>query len=236
MRGSIVGLSLDSSLSDLALKFNITLESIALQTRHILDEMKDHGHVIEGIYISGGQAKNKPLVQLLADVCKVPIILPNNHSAAVVLGAAMLGKFAQEVTNDMATRGEESGLQSQGDVDKESERVGERLWEIMVCAIAGYWDQPLTMTGKVEMTQPGEIVYSASSHADTVPDQSLSKHQSLIRLAFPSAELFYSQIKYSLIHVYYISTFSFNMRGIASLHRLMPQLKVPAIRALVYKD
>jgi ribulose kinase len=132
MRGSIVGLSLDSSISDLALKFNVTLESIALQTRHILDEMRSHGHEIDGIYISGGQAKNQPLMQLLADVCKIPVILPNNSSAAVVLGAAMLGKFAKEMTDDLASRGQFTCLQTQVDVDNESQRVGERLWDIMV--------------------------------------------------------------------------------------------------------
>jgi ribulose kinase len=133
MRGSIVGLSLDSSISDLALKFNVTLEAIALQTRHILDEIRTHGHEIHGIYISGGQAKNQPLMQLLADVCKMPVILPNNCSAAVVLGAAMLGKFAKEVTDDLASRGQVPRLQTQADADNESQRVGERLWDIMVC-------------------------------------------------------------------------------------------------------
>jgi len=53
MRGSIVGLALDSSLSDLALKFSVTLEAIALQTRHILDEMNGKGHQIKSIYMSG---------------------------------------------------------------------------------------------------------------------------------------------------------------------------------------
>lgn len=53
MRGSISGLNLDNSISDLALKFNVTLEAIALQTRHILDEMNGKGHQIDSIYMSG---------------------------------------------------------------------------------------------------------------------------------------------------------------------------------------
>lgn len=132
MRGSIVGLSLDSSLTDLALKFNVTLEAIALQTRHILDEMRRHGHEINGIYMSGGQARNEPLMQLLANVCQIPVILPPNAGAAVVLGAAMLGRFAHNVTEDLGHRGVTQGLRTQSDVDEESERVGERLWSIMV--------------------------------------------------------------------------------------------------------
>lgn len=48
----LTGLSLDSTLGDLALKFNVTLESIALQTRHILEEMNTKGHQIDSIYMS----------------------------------------------------------------------------------------------------------------------------------------------------------------------------------------
>ncbi|CCA71253.1 related to ribitol kinase [Serendipita indica DSM 11827] len=150
MRGSIVGLSLDSSLGDLARKFNVTLEAIALQTRHILDEMQAHGHHIEGIYISGGQAKNAPLVQLLADVCNTPIILPNNHAAAVVLGAAMLGRFAHEMAEDLTLRDKGQGFQTQQEVDEESQRIGSRLWDIMA-----------------EMSLPGTIISPAASDSDS---------------------------------------------------------------------
>ncbi|KZS92619.1 Pentulose kinase [Sistotremastrum niveocremeum HHB9708] len=115
MRGSIMGLALDDNLSDLAKKINVTLEAIALQTRHIVDEMNSRGHSISEIYMSGGQAKNKPLMQLFADVCSVPVILPFSHSTAVVLGSAMLGRYAAELTGAKA-----------GELSKE------RLWEIMV--------------------------------------------------------------------------------------------------------
>jgi len=59
----------------------------------------------------------------------VPVVLPPNSGAAVVLGAAILGRFAHNVTVD---RGMGEGLRTQLDVDKESERVGERLWDMMV--------------------------------------------------------------------------------------------------------
>ncbi|KAF8516640.1 Pentulose kinase [Gautieria morchelliformis] len=98
MAGSISGLTLDDSLTDLAKKFNVTLEAIALQTRHILDEMDAHGHDIRGIYMSGSQSRNTSLMQLIANTCSVPVIVPHSPSAAVVLGAAMLGRFAAEVS------------------------------------------------------------------------------------------------------------------------------------------
>jgi ribulose kinase len=53
MKGMITGLQLDDSLNDLARKFNVTLEAIALQTRHIVDEMNAKGHKIDSIYMSG---------------------------------------------------------------------------------------------------------------------------------------------------------------------------------------
>ena len=77
MKGMITGLTLDSGVNDLAVKFHIALEvserqvvrslrderkradeyhaaqAIALQTRHILDEMNSKGHVIDSIYMSG---------------------------------------------------------------------------------------------------------------------------------------------------------------------------------------
>jgi len=148
MRGSIVGLALDSGLGDLALKFNVTLEAIALQTRHIVDEMNTHGHKISSIYMSGSQAKNVALMQLLADVCNVPVILPHSPSAAVVVGAAMLGRFAADVVEKS---GKKSGtvLETQEEAEKISVQTKEDLWEIMV-----------------EMTQPGKKVSPSSSPAD----------------------------------------------------------------------
>ncbi|EJU06122.1 Pentulose kinase [Dacryopinax primogenitus] len=143
MRGSIVGLALDSGLGDLALKFNVTLEAIALQTRHIIEEMNVHGHKIDSIYMSGSQAKNAALMQLLADVCDVPVILPHSPSAAVVVGAAMLGRFAAEVgarTGDLKTHEE---------AERVSEQTKEDLWQIMI-----------------DMTQPGKQVAPSSSPAD----------------------------------------------------------------------
>lgn len=95
----------------------MTLEAIALQTRHIVDEMNAKGHKITSIYMSGGQAKNIPMMQLFANTCGMPIVLPFDHAGAVVLGAAMLGRFAAEANG----KGEMSS-QEQGDL----------LWKIMV--------------------------------------------------------------------------------------------------------
>jgi ribulose kinase len=104
----------DNSLINLAKHYHATLLAIALQTRHIVDTLNNAGHKITSIYMSGGQAKNVELMQLFANVCSMPVVLPLDSGGAVVLGAAMLGKFAAEAGS--------SGKEGQA----------ERLWDIMV--------------------------------------------------------------------------------------------------------
>lgn len=89
-------------------------------------------------------------MQLIADVCSVPVVLPHSPSAAVVVGAAMLGRFAAEVTGIHAkdVAGEDL-FQSQAKVDEVSHSEKERLWEIMV-----------------EMTQAGRRIEPAASPRD----------------------------------------------------------------------
>ena len=67
--------------------------------------------------MSGGQAKNIPLMQLFADTCNISIVLPQNSGAAVVLGAAMLGRFASEAKSQKL----------------DTKAQCEALWKIMVC-------------------------------------------------------------------------------------------------------
>jgi len=100
--------------------------------------------------MSGSQAKNIPLMQLMADVCNVSVILPHSASAAVVIGAAMLGRFAAEVTGVHAkdVSGEDL-FTSQDKVNEVSETEKERLWEIMV-----------------DMTLPGTKLVPAASPRD----------------------------------------------------------------------
>jgi ribulose kinase len=107
----------DDGLTDLARKYNLTLESIALQTRHIVDEMNVKGHSITSIYMSGSQAKNIPMMQLFANTCKMPVVLPYDAAGAVVSGAAMLGRFAAEASIEGKMM---------------EEKQAERLWNIMV--------------------------------------------------------------------------------------------------------
>ncbi|KAI5449982.1 hypothetical protein NCC49_003873 [Naganishia albida] len=128
MRGMFMGLTLDSGVGDLAMKFHVTLEAIALQTRHILDEMHAKGHHIEAIYMSGSQAKNKPLMDLLASVCNVKVIIPPSPSAAVVAGSAMLGRYAHDVTEQRKGQ----PIETQAQQEESASNSKEALWQIMM--------------------------------------------------------------------------------------------------------
>lgn len=63
--------------------------------------------------LTGGQAKNTLLMQLIADVCSLPVILPSSNSMSVVLGSAILARSAAEQSMKRAFS-------------------VERLWNIMV--------------------------------------------------------------------------------------------------------
>ncbi|KAF7354935.1 Pentulose kinase [Mycena sanguinolenta] len=136
MRGALTGLTLDSSINDLARKYLATLQAIALQTRHIVDTLNEAGHEVREVYVSGGQATNRGLIQLLADACGVPVVLPVDYGGAVVRGAAVLGRFAAEVAR----------AQKEGDGGMGEREQDEMLWRIMV-----------------EMTPPGTRVSPAAS-------------------------------------------------------------------------
>ena len=82
---------------------------------------------------AGGQAANTKLMQLFADTCNIPVILPFSSNAAVVLGSAMLARFAAEVHELQG--GKE--LKTQQDVDRVSDAHRERLWNIMVSCVSG---------------------------------------------------------------------------------------------------
>ncbi|RXK34702.1 ribitol kinase [Tremella mesenterica] len=128
MRGMLTGIELSDSLNDLARKFNVTLEAICLQTRHIVDEMNAKGHRINSIYMSGSQAKNSALMRLLATVLNMPVVIPPQPSAAVPLGAAMLGRFAHEIS---ASR-QDTPFKDQQDALDAGKKDGLKLWDIMV--------------------------------------------------------------------------------------------------------
>ncbi len=99
--------------------------------------------------MSGGHVKNPVFMQLIADVCDMPVQLPFSSSASVVAGSAILGRFAAEVKDPQgaAASGEyapQEGLKiaDQKTAEESSFKYKDHLWDLMV-----------------RMTKPGTLVF-----------------------------------------------------------------------------
>lgn len=148
MRGAIMGLTLDSGMGDLARKFYVALEAIALQTRHIVDAMRERGHTVDSIFLSGGQARNARLCALIAALCGCEVVVPDSSATAVVRGAAVLARAAADfVAANGWTADSGCAWETKEQVRKAGEDFAERLWEIMV---------EMTPAGTVIRSQAGE--------------------------------------------------------------------------------
>jgi FGGY-family pentulose kinase len=101
LRGTIVGVSLDKSVDDLALHYLATLQAIACQTRHIIESLNHQGYTIDTLCISGGLCKSQLFVQTVADVSQCRVIMPESIEGAVVIGAAFLGAKASGLSTDL---------------------------------------------------------------------------------------------------------------------------------------
>lgn len=103
MTGSVVGLTSDTSVDNLAILYYATMEFIALQTRQITMAMNESGHNITSIFMSGSQCQNSILVHLIASACEMPVVVPRYVNAAVCHGAAMLGAKAASADSEGRT-------------------------------------------------------------------------------------------------------------------------------------
>jgi len=94
MRGAIVGLSLSSTMDDLAILYLAATQALAYQTRHIVEALDEAGHApISALIACGGLTKNPLYMQMHADALQRPIYLPAEEEA-VLLGAAVLAATA----------------------------------------------------------------------------------------------------------------------------------------------
>ena len=111
-RGMISGLTLQSTLEEVALWYAATIQAIAYGTRHIIEAMNTKGYNIEQIYLSGGHLKNSLFIQEHADITGCRVIIPKEPEA-VLLGTAMLGAVAAGEYPDLI-----SAMRSMCKIDK----------------------------------------------------------------------------------------------------------------------
>ncbi len=89
LKGVITGLVLDNSINSVAKRYYAAIQAVAYGTRHIIEEMNNHGYQINTIHATGGGTKNPLWLQEHADITGCTIILPEEPEA-VLLGSAIL--------------------------------------------------------------------------------------------------------------------------------------------------
>jgi glycerol kinase len=93
-RGTVVGITRGTGRAQIA---RATLESIAFQTRDVIDAMAAAGgHPIEELRVDGGAAADQLLLQLQADQLGIPVVRPAAPETTA-LGAAYLAGLAEGV-------------------------------------------------------------------------------------------------------------------------------------------
>lgn len=93
LKGMISGLTMDTSLENLAIFYLATMQAIVLGTNHILETVNKKGFDIKKIFITGGGTKNELLLKLHANITGCQVIL-GKEEESVLLGSAMLGAVA----------------------------------------------------------------------------------------------------------------------------------------------
>lgn len=70
-------------------------------TRHIIDNLLNHQRVpFHTLLFCGGLAKNNLYVQCHADICQLPVLIPDEQEM-VLVGSAMLGACAAKVYDSL---------------------------------------------------------------------------------------------------------------------------------------
>lgn len=98
-RGTVTGMTLGTGRAHIV---RATLESIAYQTRELIEAMKaDSGERLEELRVDGGAAANDFLMQFQADILGTPIVRPADVETTA-LGAAYLAGLARGVWKNTA--------------------------------------------------------------------------------------------------------------------------------------
>jgi len=102
-RGQIAGLGMDGSVDNLIALYVAGLCGIAYGLRQIIEAQRETGADVAQIVMSGGAGQSALAQQIIADAAKLPVLVPASPEP-VLLGAAMLGRAAQDGLEDaMAT-------------------------------------------------------------------------------------------------------------------------------------
>jgi L-ribulokinase len=97
LSGLIVGLTIATRAEDV---YRALIEATAFGTRKILDAFRGAGLAVEDLVVAGGLIKNPVIMQIYADVCRMPLHLIGSDQGPA-LGAAMHAAVAAGVHEDI---------------------------------------------------------------------------------------------------------------------------------------
>ena len=117
-RGAILGLTRGSGRDQIV---TATLQSVAYQTRDLIDAMADDGLLPSVIRVDGGMVANDWFLQFLADVLDIAVERPVNVESTV-LGAAYLAAYEAGVLRDRARIAEHWQCESRYEPQMPAER------------------------------------------------------------------------------------------------------------------
>ncbi|MEO0384726.1 MAG: FGGY-family carbohydrate kinase [Pseudomonadota bacterium] len=100
-QGAIWGFGLENGPEDLALDYLAGIQALACGTRHILDQMGEHGVRPTTIMVSGGLIHNALFLAETATVTGCQVLIPATPEP-VLLGSAMLGSVASGAQPNLA--------------------------------------------------------------------------------------------------------------------------------------
>lgn len=85
LRGSVIGLTLERGVEDLALQYYATLQSLAHGVRLLLEHFATSQAKSSQLLVTGGLAVNSLWLQELADICKCEVYLPRAKDAVLLV-------------------------------------------------------------------------------------------------------------------------------------------------------
>lgn len=126
-KGAILGLTFATTHADLA---KAILEGLVFELRVNTDLLREAGVTIDELHAVGGGAQSPLWLQLKADICQVPLRVPQVTEAAC-LGAALLSGVAAGTYPDLTTAVEQTvHLQRRVDPRADSAAAYERRYQL----------------------------------------------------------------------------------------------------------
>lgn len=127
LSGLLIGQTLTTTPED---QYRALLESTAFGARTIIESFRNAGVAINELIVAGGLTKNTFLMQLLCDICRVPLSVGITQQPGA-RGSAVFGAVAAGVYPDVKAASAAMGAKEEGvyQVDEERARLYDPLFE-----------------------------------------------------------------------------------------------------------